>query len=43
MIAFRDTYNYTEESIIKTAEFLKELKPDKCYLNTPIRPRLKSI
>ena len=30
--------NYTENSIIKTAEFLKELKPDKCYLNTPIRP-----
>ncbi|ADC69072.1 Radical SAM domain protein [Methanocaldococcus sp. FS406-22] len=30
--------NYTEDSIIKTAEFLKELKPDKCYLNTPIRP-----
>ncbi|AAB99319.1 TPA: radical SAM protein [Methanocaldococcus jannaschii] len=29
---------YTEESIIKTAEFLKELNPNKCYLNTPIRP-----
>jgi wyosine [tRNA(Phe)-imidazoG37] synthetase (radical SAM superfamily) len=30
--------NYAEDPIIKTAEFLKELKPDKCYLNTPIRP-----
>lgn len=29
---------YTEEFVIKTAEFLKELKPNKCYLNTPIRP-----
>ncbi|XRP97282.1 radical SAM protein [Methanocaldococcus sp. 16A] len=29
---------YTEESIIKTAEFLKELNPDRCYLNIPIRP-----
>ncbi|AIJ05166.1 Radical SAM domain protein [Methanocaldococcus bathoardescens] len=30
--------NYTEDSIIKTAEFLKELNPDRCYLNIPIRP-----
>ncbi|ACV24905.1 radical SAM protein [Methanocaldococcus fervens] len=30
--------NYTEEAIVKTAEFLKDLKPNKCYLNTPIRP-----
>ncbi|XRO77742.1 radical SAM protein [Methanocaldococcus sp. 10A] len=33
-----ENIKYTEESIIKTAEFLKELNPNRCYLNIPIRP-----
>ncbi|NPA63010.1 MAG: radical SAM protein [Methanococci archaeon] len=34
---------YPEEAIEKTAEFLKEVNPDKCYINTPIRPPSEEI